>query len=339
MEKAVFFKKLPNKVVRCEACAWYCRTSPDQAGVCSVRQNLDGELYLLVYGRAAAANIDPMEKKPLFHFLPGQEIFSLGTLGCNLACSFCQNWDISQATKGKSKPEENYGMELPPEKIVALCREKNLPAVAFTYNEPAIFLEYALDTMHLAKKAGLKTVFVSNGYESPETRAALKGQLDAINIDLKSFRDEFYQKICKARLAPVLENIAAFHKDGVWVEVTTLLIPGENDSPEELTAIAEFLAGISKDLPWHLSRFHPDYQMTDKEQTPEPTLYLAREIGRKAGLRYVYLGNVLTKEGEDTFCPQCHSTVVHRSGYQVNLVNLKDGHCGSCHEPLAGRWI
>lgn len=351
MKKATLFRKLAGNRVECLACSWYCKIAPDQSGICAVRQNRGGELYLTVYGQAAAAHVDPIEKKPLFHFLPGQAIFSFGTLGCNFACLFCQNWDISQAAREmkmkllrEKKAEElgltlsQSGLDLPPEKIIEICRERKIPAVAFTYNEPTIFFEYAFDTMVLAKKEGLKTVFVSNGYASSEAIETVKGYLDAINIDLKSFREEFYRKTCQARLLPVLEGIKRYHAAGIWVEVTTLVIPGENDSTAELTAIARFLSGVSENIPWHLSRFHPDYQMTDRAATPAATLERAYEIGRESGLKFVYLGNVLDENRESTFCPSCRTLLIRRRGYGIETVNLKEGRCGSCQTPIAGVW-
>lgn len=351
MKKAVLFEKLPKDWVKCTACSWYCKIPPGLTGICAVRQNNNGELYLLVYGQAAVVNVDPMEKKPLFHFLPGEKILSLGTLGCNFGCEFCQNWDISQASKSLKltllkKGELNqlgteiakYGLSASPQYLVDYALKNNLRAIAYTYNEPAIFVEYAYDTAKLAHKNGLKNVFVSNGYESKETLEYMQPYLDAINIDLKSFREEFYQKVCKARLAPVLENIKRVRKMNIWEEVTTLIIPGENDSEKELTEIAQFLVSVSSDLPWHVTRFHPEYKMTDKEETKEETLIKAYQIGKKAGLKYVYVGNILNNKYESTYCPNCQEKLISRNWDEVEILNFTNGKCGKCGEKIAGRW-
>ncbi len=336
MRKASLFKKLNDNFVQCLACAWYCKIAPGKTGICGVRQNIGGELFLLVYGSAAAINIDPVEKKPLFHFLPGTKIFSLGTLGCNFGCGFCQNWDISQSSK--TSKIEKTGCNLPPEKIIEYCIKNKIPSIAYTYNEPAIFFEYAYDTAILARKNGVKNVMVSNGYSSAEAIEKWRGTLDAINIDLKSFREEFYQKNCKARLEPVLENIKKFREIGVWVEVTTLIIPGENDSKEELTAVAKFIKSVSPSIPWHISRFHPDYKMREKDSTSEEKLLEAYEIGKKTGLKYVYLGNVFDEEHESTYCPSCGSRLIKRRGMGAMIENLKNGACAKCGEKIEGIW-
>lgn len=290
MKKAVLFKKLANGFVQCTACNHYCKIAQDKTGICGVRKNVKGILYLLVYGKACAFNIDPIEKKPLYHFMPGTEILSFGTVGCNFRCDFCQNWDISQA----SKPPANqiFGHNLPPKKIVEYAVDNKIPSIAYTYNEPAVFFEYAFDTAKLAKKSELKNVYVSNGYESSEAREKIAPYLDAINIDLKSYDEKFYQKYCGAHLKPVLENIIQFHKLGIHLEITTLIIPKKNDSKSNLLKIAKFIASVDKKISWHISRFFPAYKMLDVEITPESTLKYAQVIGKKAGLEYVYIGNV-----------------------------------------------
>ena len=307
-----------------------------------MRKNIAGDLKLLVYGRPIAINIDPIEKKPLFHFLPRSQIFSLGTYGCNFRCSFCQNWDISQLSKGYQNFEELIKKtceEWPPEKIVDYCRKNQIPGIAYTYNEPTIFVEYAYDTMKLAKKSGIKNVFVSNGYESKETIEYIASYLDAINIDLKSFRDEFYNRLCGAKLKPVLETIKLIHQKKIWQEITTLLIPGENDSEKEIKEIAKFIASIDKNIPWHLSRFYPAYQMTNKEATSIGILEKAYEIGKKAGLNYIYLGNVLTEKYESTYCSKCQSKLISRVGYSVEILDsLKNGRCLKCKTKIPGIW-
>lgn len=351
MKRAMLFKKLRNKEVQCLACSWYCRIKEGNTGICGVRQNLKGELYLLVYGIASAVNIDPIEKKPLFHFLPGTDIFSIGTVGCNFGCQFCQNWSISQATRNlkvrltkegdlKGMPLEikKLGYELPPEKIIEYCLEHKIKSIAFTYNEPAIFFEYLYDTAKLAKQKGIKIVLVSNGYFSKEAVEKLKGFVDAINIDLKSFNEKFYKRIAQARLKPVLDNIKMFHNAGIWVEITTLLIPGENDSKKELIDIARFIKSVSADIPWHITSFHPDYKMLSKSATPYEKVKEAREIGRKAGLKYVYVGNIFDEESESSYCPKCGTLLISRSGFSSDLVNFKNGKCLKCSEVIEGVW-
>lgn len=295
--KAELFIKKERGAIQCLACGHRCTIAKGRTGVCGVRQNVDGELDLLVYGRPAAIHIDPIEKKPLYHFLPGTKILSLGTLGCNFRCGFCQNWDISQ--KPMSSPDaagqksifENFEY-VSPEEVVKLALEHRTPSIAYTYNEPTIFVEYAHDIMVLARGAGLKNVFVSNGYESMEAWGYIGPYLDAINIDLKSFSDKFYARNCGARLQPVLDSIKECRRRKIWLEITTLLIPNENDTDEELAQIAGFIAGVDTGIPWHISRFHPDYKMTDKNITSMDSLKRAEKIGKKSGLKYVYLGNV-----------------------------------------------
>ena len=352
MHTATLYESLPRGVVRCTACKLRCVIKPGQAGVCGVRQNQNGKLYLLVYGRASAVNVDPVEKKPLYHFLPGTRIFSVGTVGCNFACAFCQNWSLSQVTRNlreqlkkekRAKDIElavtHLGYDLSPARILEICRERHIPSVAFTYNEPVIFFEYLYDTAVLAKKEGLRTVMVSNGYESEEALDALMPYLDAINVDLKSFRDEFYKKICKARLGPVLDTIQDLYRRGIWLEVTTLVIPGHNDSEEELKDIAGFIAGVDPDIPWHISAFFPAFRMKDVPPTPTSSLIRAYEIGKEAGLRHCYLGNVADGERSTTRCPACGEALIRRRGYVVEVTSgFREGRCPHCQTKIAGVW-
>ncbi|MEW5897055.1 MAG: AmmeMemoRadiSam system radical SAM enzyme, partial [Nanoarchaeota archaeon] len=300
MKQAFLFKKEKNKI-RCLACSHKCLIPEGKRGICGVRENINGELQLLVYGKVAAVHVDPIEKKPLYHFLPGTEIYSLGTVGCNFRCSFCQNWQISQERK-------IIGEDLPPKKIKE--EAGSLPSIAYTYTEPAIFFEYAYDTAKLLKNK--KHVFVSNGYFSDEAIEKM-GFVDAINIDLKSFSDEFYKK-CGARLEPVLKNIKKIYEKGIWLELTTLLIPGENDSETEIRNIARFIASINKEIPWHISAFHPEYKMLDKKSTSFQDLLKADKIAKEEGLSYVYLGNVRSIEHNSTYCPKCRQLVIKREG-------------------------
>jgi len=336
MKKAILYEKLKDNKVCCEACYHHCLISDKETGICGVRQNIDGDLYLLVYGRAISVNIDPIEKKPLFHFLPGQKAFSLGTMGCNFACDFCQNWEISQIPRNLDLI--HTGEEWEPKKVVKYCKDNKIPIIAYTYNEPSIWAEYALDTMKLAKKEGIKNIWVSNGFISEKSLNLIAPYLDAINIDLKSFSNNFYQKICKGQLNPVKENIKKIWKMGIWEEVTTLIIPGLNDSEKELKQIAKFLVKISKDIPWHISAFYPCYKMLDIIPTPEETLISAYEIGKKAGLKYVYTGNIPNFNYESTFCPKCNLLVVERWGMEVLENNLKNGKCPKCKTKIQGKW-
>ena len=294
-----------------------------------VRRNEDGKLVLLVYGKAVAHHTDPVEKKPLFHFMPGTEIFSIGTVGCNFRCTFCQNWDISQIAKPPYS--QIIGDEFPPEKIVEYCLEQGIPSIAYTYNEPTVFFEYAYDTAKLGHEKGLKNVFVSNGYLTEEAIKKIEPYLDAINIDLKAFNDKFYRSLCGAHLKPVLEGIKIVAKSNIHLEITTLLIPGENDNPKELKELAEFIASINKDIPWHISRFHPDFKMTDKDPTSMESLLNAYEIGKKAGLKYTYIGNVMTDKYENTYCTKCNEVLINRIGYAIEKNYKKEGKCPKCN--------
>ena len=329
---AVLGHALADGWVRCDLCAHRCRLRPGRAGICGVRVNDGGSLQTLVYGRAITAHVDPMEKKPLYHFLPGSSIFSIATVGCNFHCSFCQNWDISQV--GKASHGQVTGDTFLPDQVVGAARRTGCHSVAFTYSEPTIFFEYAYDVALLAHRSGLKNVFVTNGYQTPEAIALMKGVIDAANVDLKAFRDATYRKLCGARLDPVLDAIRLMHEAGIWVEVTTLIVPGQNDSPSELRDLAHFLAGVSPDMPWHISRFHPDYKLMHVDATPRETLLRAVQIGQDEGLRYVYVGNMPGAGHEDTACPWCGWTVVRRFGYSVRN-ELRGDSCPHCGRRLA----
>lgn len=343
---------MDKQSVRCTACKIRCVIKPDDAGVCGIRQNIDGQLYLLVYGLASAVHTDPIEKKPLYHFLPGSEVFSIGTVGCNFACSFCQNWDLSQITrtlrerlrKGKRIRDiqweaTKYGYRLPPEDIVSHCLERQIPSLAYTYNEPIIFFEYLYDTAKLAAGQGIRNVMVSNGYESPEALDLLAPYLDAMNIDLKAFTEAFYKKQCKAKLAPVLDTIREVAQRDIWLEITTLLIPGLNDSEAEVRDIARFIADIDPLIPWHLSAFFPAYQLKDVPTTKKKTLLRACEIGREEGLKFIYVGNVRDEEHSATRCPGCNTTLIRRNGYRTRLEPaLRAGRCIACETAIPGVW-
>jgi pyruvate formate lyase activating enzyme len=322
--------------VRCLACNHYCLIAKDTTGICGVRKNEQEKLKSLVYGKAATFNVDPIEKKPLYHFYPGSRVFSFGTVGCNFRCSFCQNYYLACFPQESSELTiKASGADLAPEKIIAYCKQNQIKQIAFTYNEPAVFIEYCLDTAKLAKKNGLKTILVSNGYESQEALDELLPFLDAANIDLKSFREQFYQKTCGASLKPVLKTIKTLAKSSTWLEVTTLIIPKLNDSTAELTEIAEFLAKLSPDIPWHLSRFFPTHQLKSLPSTPLTTLYKAQKIANKQGLSYDYLGNI--PEEQNTHCPSCGVLVIKRNHHQP-INNLSSGKCPECATVIAGRY-
>jgi len=337
MKKAVLFTKKKNNVVRCTACNHFCIISPGETGICGVRQNRDGELYLLIYGLTSGVQIDPIEKKPLFHFLPKADVFSIGTIGCNFACDFCQNAWMSQCTKDDTIECPPLA-PFPPEKIVNYCIKKDIPIIAYTFNEPAIFFEYTLDTAKLAHKKGIKNIYISNGYESKKAIDLIAPYLDGINIDLKAFTEEFYRKRCKAKLQPVLDNIKHYHEKGIWIEITTLIIPGENDSTQELQKIAKFIAEISPSIPWHITKFSPAYKMEDTPETPEETLHRAHEIGKKTGLKYVYAGNIVSEDLHSTYCPKCSTIVIQRDWGYVKVANLKNGNCLKCGTKIEGVW-
>jgi len=334
MHPALFYKPLKSNTIKCTLCPHHCLIQEGKHGVCAVRKNIKGKLVTLVYGKAIAYHVDPIEKKPLFNFKPGSSIYSFATAGCNFHCDFCQNWDISQISKGKQG--KIIGEEKPPKQIVQEAIDVGCNSIAATYNEPTIFYEYAIDTFKEAKKHGLYTVFVSNGYINKDPIDQLQPYLDAINIDLKAFNDEFYKKICGARVQPVLDSIRYYHQKGVWVEITTLVIPGENDSEHELKQIAQFIASIDKNIPWHISRFHPDYKMTDKSWTSADTLHRAHKIGKSAGLNYIYVGNVIGDNLENTYCPKCNKIVIERYGYTIKQTNLLKNKCKFCGAEIAG---
>jgi pyruvate formate lyase activating enzyme len=289
-----------------------------------------------VYGKLIARHIDPIEKKPLFHFLPGSQSYSIGTVGCNFQCLHCQNYDISQYPRLHNGAI--IGEEFQPEEIVAQAVKSRSLTISYTYNEPTIFLEFAEDTARLAKQKGLRNIFVSNGFMTEASAAALTGFIDADNIDLKSIRDDHYRKICKAKIQPILDTIVRLKQAGVWVEVTTLVIPGDNDSDSELRQIAEFIKGVGVDIPWHVTAFYPAFKMLDYPPTPAATLKKAREIGLKAGLRYVYIGNVPTEVEQNTYCYECQELVIERSGYAIRRFTLEDGRCPKCRSQIDGVW-
>ncbi len=340
LHPARLWEAIGNDRVRCDACALLCKIPAGQPGICGVRVNRDGRLYSLVYGRTAAMHVDPIEKKPLFHFYPGGRIFSLATVGCNFHCTFCQNWDISQWARNAPKEQVDEsgiaGHPLSPEQLVDLAEAHGCTMLAYTYNEPTIFIEYAYDTILAARERGMKNVFVSNGFLTPEVVDLLAPVLDAIDIDLKGFDDRRHRRVCGAPLAPVLEGLRLVAQSPIWLEVTSLIIPAHNDSAAELQQLAEFVASLGVDVPWHVSRFHPDYKMTDREGTSAETLHRAYEAGKTAGLHHVYVGNLWGDDTESTRCPACDTVVIRRTGYTLRDAHLRDGACANCGTRIAG---
>ena len=336
MKEAMLYEKLTKDRVRCGLCSHCCLIETGKRGFCGVRENRSGTLYTLVYGKAVSRSIDPIEKKPLFHFLPGTQSFSIATVGCNFTCLNCQNHAISQYPREQGG--RIIGEEITPSEIVAEADQSGCESIAYTYTEPTIFLEYALDTARLAHREGIRNVFVSNGYMTPEAAQEILPFLDGINIDLKGISDDFYHKVVGGTLRPVLHSIERLFQAGVWVEVTTLLIPGLNDNVESLRWIAEAICGISPTIPWHISRFFPAYKLADQPPTPVATLQEARRIGREVGLHYIYVGNV-PGEGEDTYCPACGRLVLKRIGFKIKENRLQEGGCPSCGAILDGVWF
>ena len=333
IKEAMLYEPLDGGKAGCILCAHRCRILPGKFGLCGVRENRDGRLMTHVYGEVIAAHVDPIEKKPFFHFLPGTTSFSIATVGCNFRCPFCQNWEISQASK--QDQAGLVGTPLPPESAVRTALDRGCRSISYTYTEPTVFFEYAYDTSVLAKKAGLANTFVTNGFMTPEALEIIHPCLDAANVDLKAFSEETYKKVCKAELEPVLESIRRMKKLGIWVEITTLVVPGLNDSDQELGDLAKFISSVSKDIPWHISRFHPDYQYADVRPTPMSTLERALQLGITAGLKYVYVGNVMD-EGDVTYCSSCQSALIQRRGFSVEANRVKEGKCPNCGTPVAG---
>ncbi len=335
MKEVYLYKKLKDGKVKCKNCAHYCAILPDACGICRVRENQDGKLFALNYGKIIARGVDPIEKKPLFHFLPGTKTYSIAAEGCNFRCGNCQNWRISQTIKD---PEilEISGENITPNEIVKAAQKTKCPSVAYTYTEPTIFSEFALDTMKIAKAKGLKNVFVSNGFMSKESAKMLIPYLDANNIDIKSFSDEFYRKNCGGRLATVLDTCKLMKKSGVWVEITTLAIPGLSDSKEMFSEIAKFIHDkLGSETPWHISAFSGElsWKLKHLPNTPFGTLESAYRIGRNAGLKYVYVGNVPGTIYENTFCPECGEVCIARDGYSISRTDNK-GKCPKCSVDL-----
>ncbi len=336
MKEVYLYKKLDNQKVQCQNCAHYCVIRNNARGLCGVKENQNGKFYALNYSKVVALNIDPIEKKPLFHFQPGSLTLSLAAAGCNFQCLNCQNWQISQEPRIK---HEIKGEAISPEEIITIALEKKLPSISYTYTEPTIFSEFALDIMKIAKEKGIKNIWVSNGFWSKELFNLISPYLDAVNIDLKSFSKKFYLKYVKGKLKPVLENlikIKNYKKHKIWLEITTLIIPSLNDSPKELKEIANFIKqNLGPETPWHISRFSSQFswKLKNLPDTPEETLIKTYEIGKETGLNYVYIGNAPHLFLENTHCPKCKQKIIQRNGYQIKRFD-KNGHCPYCGEKI-----
>ncbi len=346
----VLYKAEKEGKIKCLACKRECIIKEGDTGVCGVRKNENGKLKLLVYENLNAVSVDPIEKKPLFHFLPGSNIFSLGTVGCNFFCDFCQNWQSSQLLRiSRSKnPEEilsensEYSSyKLAPKETVDFCVKNDIPSVAFTYNEPTIFAEYSHDVMKKAMVGGqrkLLGVYITNGYFTKPLLDYMDGHIDAMNIDLKAFSEGFYTKHCNAKFKEVLDGIEMAFKRGIWIELTTMLIPGENDNEKEIESVAKFISELSNNIPWHVTSFSPAYKMVDKPSTPIDSIKKAVDIGKDAGLKYVYGGNISDVDMQSTYCPKCNKLLIERSWASVNVLGLKDDECKYCGEKIPGIW-
>lgn len=334
MHPACFYTKLDNNAVKCHLCRHYCRINDAGNGVCAVRGNRGGVLYSFNYGRIVAANVDPVEKKPLFHFLPASKTFSIAAAGCNFSCLHCQNHEIAQLKVDSAGFLP--GREYSPEEIVNAAIALGSASISYTYTEPTVWGEFMLDTAKIAKSAGLKNIMVTNGYITSEALKVFAPYVDAANIDLKGFSESFYNKIVGGKLAAILDSIKEFYRSGIWIEVTTLLIPDENDSENEIKELVKFIAEeLSFDIPWHISRFFPRNQMLEKLPTSFKLLEDSYKIGKEAGLNYVYLGNVSSKH-ESTFCPSCNSELILRNGYTIISNRVKNGRCYSCDFKISG---
>ena len=353
MKEALYYRKLKNQIVNCNICKTNCVIKPNNLGNCGARKNIDGKLYSLVYSKPVSVSIDPIEKKPLYHFLPGSYALSIGTLGCNLHCLHCQNYDISQ-----SKADQFNSKEITPKEIVETAIKNNCKSISYTYNEPTIFYEYVLETAKLARKKGIKNTMVTNGYINKEPLKELYPLIDAVNIDLKSLDEDFYKKVCSVRLKPILEAIKEIKllnpkdskglgnsknfqsKVGTWIELTNLIIPGYNDSKQQIEKLVKWVKeNVGTRTPLHFSAFYPTYKMLDAERTPPQTLLKAKEIAKKHGLKYIYLGNTPLPGSGTTYCPKCNKPLIERGWFKVQISNIKKNSCPYCNEKIDGIFV
>ena len=333
--EARFYEKLPNRKIKCKLCPRECNVGDKERGYCGVRENRGGIYYTLVHSRVCAAHVDPIEKKPLFHYLPGTVAFSIATAGCNVNCKFCQNWEISQ-----SRPEQIPADYVPPQRVAAMARQYNCPTIAYTYSEPVVFAEYLMDTADAGHEAGIRSIVVSNGYMQQDALKQAYGKMDAVKIDLKSFSDSYYAKVVTGQLKPVLDTLVTLRKMGKWTEIVYLVVPTLNDSETEFRGLAQWIkANLGPDVPLHFTQFHPEYLLKNLPITPVPTLERAKAIADAEGLHYVYIGNVPGHPAQNTYCPQCRKMVVERAGFTANSVLIrKDGTCPFCRHLIPGIW-
>lgn len=333
--EARYYKKHPDREIECTLCPRFCKLGDKERGYCGVRENIGGNYYTLVYGKACAINVDPIEKKPFFHFLPKTNALSIATAGCNVNCKFCQNWEISQA-----RPEQVHHYDFPLDVVVKYAQKYKCPSIAYTYTEPVVFFEYMYDTSVEARKKSVRNTVVTGGHINPEPLQDLAKVVDAIKIDLKAFSEDFYRNYVKGELEPVLEAIKIVHKSKAWLEIVYLVIPTLNDSPDEIRKLSRWIMKeVGPDVPLHFSRFHPMYLIKNLPPTPVSTLERARKIALKEGLHYVYIGNVPGHKAESTYCPNCNKVIIHRIVYHIMKINLKGGRCTFCSTPIPGIWV
>jgi pyruvate formate lyase activating enzyme len=332
--KAMFYEKKEGTAIECHLCPRHCLVTDLERGYCGVRENQGGEYYTLVHSRACAMNIDPIEKKPFFHFHPGTSAFSIATAGCNVNCKFCQNWDISQV-----RPEQVNNVKLPPDEIAKICIERSVPTVAYTYSEPVVFYEYMYDTCVEGRKHGIRNVMVTGGYIEKDPLKKIMPVMDAIKVDLKAYSENYYKEVVNGELQPVLDALKIMHEYGIWTEIVYLVVPTMNDSREEFTKLCDWiLNNLSDSVPVHFTRFHPTYLMTNLPPTPVKTLEMAYDIAKKSGLKFPYIGNVPGHMAEKTYCPNCGKVIVDRTGFQIRSIDIEGGKCKFCQYPIPGVW-
>ena len=332
--EARFYEKLPNKKIKCKLCPRECTVGDRERGYCGVRENRSGVYYTLVHSRVCAAHVDPVEKKPLFHYLPGSLAFSLATAGCNVNCKFCQNWDISQA-----RPEQVAAEYTPPKRVAELAAQWRCPSIAYTYSEPVVFSEFLMDAADAGHEAGIRSIVVSNGYIQDEALRAAYGKMDAVKIDLKAFSDSYYQKVVAGQLKPVLDTLVTLRKMGKWTEIVYLVVPTLNDGEEEFRGLARWVRGnLGTDVPLHFTQFHPEYLLKNLPITPVQTLERAREIALAEGLHFVYIGNVPGHPAENTYCPKCNRLLVERTGFEIRQMLIRKSACPYCKQAIPGVW-
>lgn len=332
--EAKFYQKLPNRKIKCKLCPRECAVGDKERGYCGVRENRGGTYYTLVHSRVCAAHVDPIEKKPLFHYLPGTNAFSLATAGCNVNCKFCQNWDISQ-----SRPEEVPSQYAPPQRVAELAKQYDCPTIAYTYSEPVVFAEFLMDAADAGHAAGIRSIVVSNGYMQEEALKAAYGKMDAVKIDLKSFSESYYSKVVTGQLKPVLDSLVTLRKLGKWTEIVYLVLPTLNDSDQEFRGLTQWIkVNLGPDVPLHFTQYHPEYLLKNLPITPVPTLERAKAIADAEGLHYVYIGNVPGHPAQNTYCPKCRKMLVERVGFTASEILIRKNSCPFCQEPIAGIW-